>query len=106
MEGHVWVVLLMTPREDPALSRMNRHVSYKAIEITPVPVTDWETSKETLIDPSQCLETGEVTIIQDCLQGGHCRAVGTGNTGRAGVWTQAIWLHSLHPSQAHHLRLW
>lgn len=56
--------------------------------------------------PNWCLETGEVTIIQDCLQDGHCKAVGTGNTGIARVWAQAIWLHSLHHSQAHYLGLW
>lgn len=51
MEDQVWVVLLMMPSEDPTLNQMNRQAcELRSHEITPVPVTAWETSKEALID--------------------------------------------------------
>lgn len=51
MEDQVWVVLLMMPSEDPTLNQMNRQAcELWSHEITPVPVTAWETSKEALID--------------------------------------------------------
>lgn len=66
MEGQVWVVLLMMPSKDPTLSQMNRQTCELQSHWDYSSPSPWlRDLKETLIEPSQCLETGQVTIIQD-----------------------------------------
>ena len=81
-------------RTQPAV----RYVSYWAFEMTPASLTDWPhcmRDLENLTKSSPCSESGERTIKRDCLWSGRYLATETENSGGAGIWTQAVWFHSL-----------